>query len=557
MLKGAYFLLLAVAVGLLPAQHLKAAEGINGNLVDVTWLEKHLNTAEVLLLDASPTQIYSAKHIPGAIGIDIMAWYGVREVPTAEMEQLFQSWGVSPGKKIVIYDQGGTFLATRVFYSLYYFGFPAKDLLILDGGLAKWEEAGRPVTREATPAPKKGSFLVTKINEDVRVKLPEFLTASGDPANHVLVDALGPDWYFGQVAPFGRGGHIPNAVMLPSADFFNPDKTFKSPEEIKRMMAHLGIRPDQQIHSYCGGGVSASAPFFALKFVANYPKVKLYTESEMGWLSDERELPYWTYDSPFLMRDAKWLQVWGGPMMRMYGSARVSIIDVRSADAFTQGHVPFALNIPADVFRRHLTSPEKLADVLGPAGVDRSHEAVIVSGAGVTKDSALAFVMLEKLGQHKVSVLTDSMEQWTKLGYAVKTDATVVGPRKDVRDVSIPPTSYPRDPRKGVMIADARSSRGAYPKVFIASGKDVPADGKDGKVVHVPYTDLLNADGTPKPAKDIWAILSKAGVPRYAELICFSDDPGEAAVNYVVLKLMGFADINVLIASHADASAGG
>ena len=51
----------------------------------------------------------------------------------------------------------------------------------------------------------------------------------------------------------------------------------------------------------------------------------------------------------------------------------------------------------------------------------------------------------------------------------------------------------------------------------------------------------------PKDAKDIWAILTKAGVPRYAELVAFSDDPGEAAANYFVLKLMGYPDIKVLV----------
>jgi len=537
MLKVAkYCFLLAVAGCLLLAQPSRAAEGTTSNLVKVDWLEKNRNNADVLILDASPAQAYAAKHIPGALSVDLMAWYGLREMPVADMEHLYQSWGISPGKKIVMYDPGGSFLATRLFYSLYYFGFPAKDLLILDGGLFKWEQAGLPTTKDVTPVPKKGSFTIKAVNEDVRVRLPEFLTASGDPGKNVLVDALGPDWHFGQVAPFDRGGHIPNSVSMPSTDFYNPDRTFKSPEEIKSMLAYLGIRPDQQIYSYCGGGVAASAPFFALKFLVNYPNVKLYTESELGWLSDERELPYWTYDAPFLMRDTRWLQFWGGPIIRMYGGAGVSIVDVRPADAFNQGHVPLALNIPADVFKSNRTNLEKLAGLLGQAGVDASHEAVVLSGAGLTKDSALAFVMLEKLGQKKVSVFTDSMDKWAQLGFAVKKDATVVSP-----------ATYPGHFRKDVMIADPKSPPGSYPKVFIASGKDLPAKAQDGKVVHVPYTDLLNADGTPKAAKDVWNILAKAGVPRYAELVCVSDDPGEAAANYFVLKLMGFPDIKVLV----------
>ena len=53
---------------------------------------------------------------------------------------------------------------------------------------------------------------------------------------------------------------------------------------------------------------------------------------------------------------------------------------------------------------------------------------------------------------------------------------------------------------------------GPYPKIFVASGASVPANAPGDKVVHVPYTQLLKADGTPKEAKDIWVILEKAGV---------------------------------------------
>ncbi|MCX6574861.1 MAG: rhodanese-like domain-containing protein [Candidatus Aminicenantes bacterium] len=499
-----YCFLLAVAGCLLLAQPLMAAEGIKGNLVNVNWLEKNLKNADVLILDASPTQIYTTKHIPGAVSVDIYTWYGLQEMPVADMEKLCQSWGISSGKKIVMYDPGGTMLATRLFFSLYYYGFPARDLLILDGGLFRWEEQGLPVTKDITPAPKQGSFKIKKLYEDVKVNLPEFLTASGDSVNNVLLEALGVDWHFGEVLAFPRAGHIPNGILLPSADFYNPDKTFKSAEDIRRMLTYLGVRPEQQIYTYCGGGVAASVPFFALKFLVNYPKVKLYKESELGWLSDERELPYWTYDAPFLMRETYWLQFWGGQRIRTFGGGHVSIVDVRPAGAFDQGHVPFALNLPADV-------------------------------------------MLEKLGQKKVSVFMDSMEKWAKLGFALTKDATVVGPKKVLQDLSVPPTTYPGNFRKDVIIADPKSTRGYYPKVFIASGKDVPAKAQNGKVVHVPYTDLLNADGMPKAAKDIWNILAKAGVPRYAELVCFSDDPGEAAANYFILKLMGYPDIKVLV----------
>ena len=136
-----YCLLFLIASCVLLARPLMAAEGIKGNLASVSWLEQNLTSADVLILDASPAQMYKAQHIPGAVSVDVFS-YGAQEVPVSDMEQRFQSWGISRGKKILIYDQGGSFSATKLFYDLYYYGFPARDLLVLDGGMSKWRAAG-------------------------------------------------------------------------------------------------------------------------------------------------------------------------------------------------------------------------------------------------------------------------------------------------------------------------------------------------------------------------------------------------------------------------------
>jgi thiosulfate/3-mercaptopyruvate sulfurtransferase len=540
-----YCFLLAIAGCLLLAQPSMAAEGINGNLVSVDWLEKNLKNADMLLIDASSGQAFAAKHIPGAVNADVFSWGG-RESTVPEMEGRIQSWGVSKGKKIVIYDQGGTYMATSLFFDLYYQGVPEADLFVLDGGISKWQAMGGAVTKDPTPAPAKGSFRIAKLKDDVRVRLPEFLVASGDPAHNALVEALEPSYHYGATKFFDRAGHVPNAISLPGADFYNPDKTFKSAAEIRKMLDYLGVKPEQQILSHCGGGIAASVPFFSMKFMLNYPDVKLYKESQLEWMRDDRGLPYWTYDAPFQLRDKQWLNGWGGQMMRMFGVAKLNVVDVRPAESYKLGHVPYALNIPADVFRSHLANPAKLAEILGASGVDPAYETVIVSEGGLNANSALAYLMLEKLGQKKISVLVDSVDDWGLGGFTLTKEATVVGPRKSPQDLSIPPTSYPANFRNDVIIADPKSTQGLYPKVFIASGKALPAKAQYGKVVHIPYTDLLNADGTPKAAKDIWNILTKAGIPRYAELVVFSDDPGEAAANYFILKLMGYPEVRVL-----------
>ena len=378
------------------------------------------------------------------------------------------------------------------------------------------------------------------------MRLPEFLVASGDPAHNALVEALEPAQHFGGAKFFDRAGHIPNAVMAPAADFYNADKTFKSPEEIRRMLAYLGVTPDRQVYAHCGGGIAASVPFFAAKFMLDYPKVKLYKESQLEWLRDDRGLPFWTYDAPYQLRDKAWLNGWGSRMLRMFGVSKLSVVDVRPEAAFRQAHVPFAINVPADVFRRHLAAPAKLAEALGAAGVDAAQEAVIVSQGGLNPDSALAFLMLEELGQKRVSVLSDSVDDWGFAGFPLDKEANAAEPGKAAKNPFAAPRAYPVDLRPGIVTRDPRGIQGPYPTIYIASGKSLPARVPEGKVIHVPYTELLNANGTPKAAMEIWNTLVKAGVPRYAGIVTFSDDPGEAAANYFILKLMGYPDVKVL-----------
>jgi len=248
-----------------------------------------------------------------------------------------------------------------------------------------------------------------------------------------------------------------------------------------------------------------------------------------------------------MKRDAPWLNSWNARMLRMYGVAQLSVIDVRPEDEYRQGHVPYALNIPADVFRANFNDPKKLAELLGPAGVDPGHEAVIVSAGGINEGSALAYLALERLGQKKVSLMMESVDDFGLRGFQLAREPTIVGAPKSPQDLAVRPASYKTTVRSGITVASANETQGVYPKVFLASGRNIPARSPGPKVVHVPYTELLNANGTPKPAAEIWNILAKAGVPRYAEIIVYADEPGAAAVNYYVMKLMGFPDVKVLL----------
>lgn len=517
-----------------------AATAAQARLVDTEWLASRLGKEDVVVIDASPGKLHASGHIAGAHNFDLFA-FGAEEPSPQELERRFQGFGISPGKQVVIYDQGGTFWATNLWSDLHYAGFPADALFVLDGGLAKWKAEGRAITQEATPKPAPGTFRVTGLRGESRASLTEFFHASGDPARHALVEANDAPQHFGSGKFFDRAGHIPNALLAPAGDFFNADKTFKSPAEIRRLLSFIGATPDKTLHAHCGGGIAATVPFFAAKVLAGYPRVKLYKGSQLEWLRDERNLPFWTYGRPNLVRDKLWVAGWTSPMMRMYGVSRVSVIDVRAEEAWRQVRLPFSSHVPAAVFRRHFDEPAKLAEALGAAGVNPAFEAVVVGPGGLTPDVALAHLALERLGQQKVSIIAESPDDWGLAGLPTESDAKA---KPGVPGVK--PLAYAADPRDGVLAHDAKAGQGAYPRVYLATGEAAPSRTLEGKVVHVPYRQLLDASGRPRPAGEIWTVLSKAGLPRYAEIVAIADDVGEAAVGYFVLKLMGYPDVKVL-----------
>ena len=527
--------LLLVWVGCLAAPAAGAAAP-SGRLVDAAWLQQQLGQPGLVVLDASPTPLHRKGHIPGAISADLYA-VGPREVSLPRMQQRLQGWGLSPGQRIVIHDQGGSWFATRLFWDLLHQGVPAESLFILDGGFSRWQAAGGAVTTEPTPAPPPGQLRVTARLEDIRVRLPEFLAASADLQRHALVDALEPDYYYGGASFFDRGGHIPGAKLMPSSDFFNADKTFKSPDEIRRMASHQGLSPDQLIHTHCGGGGAATVPFFALKFLLGWPRVTLFLESQMGWLQDERQLPFWTYAQPQLLRDTAWLKGWSNPMLRGFGMSAVTVVDLRPAADFQAAHLPQAVHVPMSLLREHLHQPSQLAAPLRQRGLDPLHEAVLVSDGGLNRQSALALWLLQQAGQRRVSLYLGHVDRWAEQGLELARGAA-----------SPPPVAAPGSGIR-VPIAGAGAGGGHFPTVYIASGEAPlargPAGRPEGRVLHVPHTRLVQADGQPRPAAEIWAQLDKAGVPRLARLVLMADDPADAAVNWVVLRLMGFADVTL------------
>ena len=236
---------------------------------------------------------YDAGHVPGAVFLDLQGAAsdpdtGLRFMaPSAErFAAAMGRLGIGNESRVVLYSGGSIMWATRVWWMLRGFGFDGAA--VLDGGFAKWQAEGRPLSTEPgryPPArfearPRPGFF----------VDRDHVLARLGD-AGSTMVNALAPEFFLGAgPSRYGRPGRIPGSVSVPAASLLDPtDGTFVSLDEARRAHEAAGVTPDKHVVAYCGGGISATVGLFLLHQLG-YPDLTLY-DASMGEWAREPDLP--------------------------------------------------------------------------------------------------------------------------------------------------------------------------------------------------------------------------------------------------------------------------
>jgi thiosulfate/3-mercaptopyruvate sulfurtransferase len=145
---------------------------------------------------------------------------------------------------------------------------------------------GRPVTQDALEVVKK-KFIATARPEMVVTR--KWVKKNMYEKNTLLVDARSPDEFTGKdlLPGIKRGGHIPGAVNLDWVNLSGKLNTFKSADDIKAILAKVGITPDTRVISYCQQGIGrATFLGMAMKLVG-YDNVLEYTGSWQDWSADQ------------------------------------------------------------------------------------------------------------------------------------------------------------------------------------------------------------------------------------------------------------------------------
>lgn len=264
-------------------------DALTPHLADEDWVV--IDCRFDLAAPARGEELYLEAHIPGAryahldrdLSGEKTGANGRHPLPTpGEMRDRFGGFGIAPGRQVVVYDAETGMHASRLWWMLRFMGHDA--VALLDGGFARWTREGRAV-RGGKEQWRPATF-VGAPREAWRVSADEVARHLHDPS-HVLVDARSEERFRGENETLDKkAGHIPGA----RSGFFQhnlaPDKTFKSPEDLRAQWQRvLGDATPEQVTMYCGSGVTACHNLLALEH-AGLGGARLFPGSWSEWSAD-------------------------------------------------------------------------------------------------------------------------------------------------------------------------------------------------------------------------------------------------------------------------------
>ncbi len=214
-------------------------------------LKKKLGSKELVILDASHPRGYAKGHIPGAIGIgfkglsDTKGKPGDKEwgtiLPKDRLTKKLESLGIDDTKLVVAYSNifKGPGAGGRVVWQMKMAGFD--NVRLLYGGLELWKRSGYEVSKDpAAPVPVTG--LTLKDYDESHRANQAYIHDRMDLVK--LVDVRSLKEFTGRDTSRGesRGGHIKGSQWLEWTALLNKDASVKSPDQIKELMAGVGIK---------------------------------------------------------------------------------------------------------------------------------------------------------------------------------------------------------------------------------------------------------------------------------------------------------------------------
>ncbi len=217
------------------------------------------------------------------------------------------------------------------------------------------------------------------------------------------------------------------------------------------------------------------------------------------------------------------------------------ILDVRSPDLYQEGHIPFALSLPAaavlDATSRiegARRSDAELAQMFSSLGIGRESRVVLYDDKG-GHEAARVLWILRYLGHQSVSLVDGGFPKWQEDGRYVTQQTRLVTQEYFPLDL-VPRRLATADwildhlGDSNVVILDVRP-----PERYAES--HIPG------AINIPWRKNLDADETWKNPEELRELYESAGVTKDKDIVVYCQGGNHNAHTYVTLKALGYPQV--------------
>lgn len=252
-------------------------------LVSVNELMGFIDYPDVVIVDMRE-EGYEEGHIPNSVNLqgaaslhDDQHEIDAYLVGSERFAEIMSEKGISNDSRVIIYDEGNSLQAARLFYALDVYGHDNKQ--ILNGGIAAWQNAGLELSTEATEV-ATADFQVNDRSDQTMCDI-SYIQERLNDEDFVVFDARTEEEFTGEEERTRFSGHIPGAVHLEWSNAIREDDEvpyFKSANELEQMLTEKGITPDKEVVPHCHTNVRGSHAYFTLRLMG-YDSVRAYEGS--------------------------------------------------------------------------------------------------------------------------------------------------------------------------------------------------------------------------------------------------------------------------------------
>ncbi len=245
-------------------------------VVTPSWLEDHLDDADLQVLDARGAAAHGTEHVPGALVVNVSALRATVDgvsgqvAPAADVQAELRAAGLRHDARVVVYGDRTDTTPARLFWTLEYYGH--ERVHFLDGGLDRWKAEGR-ATESGASAAAASDYTIDGPVDTKRVDAA-WIEARLDDPQVVLFDA--------RSASEHAAGHIPGAL---SRDWTGNVDASGSLLPLDTLRPLHDAAADATVVSYCQTGSRASVTYLVLRWLG-FEDVRLYDGSWAEWGAD-------------------------------------------------------------------------------------------------------------------------------------------------------------------------------------------------------------------------------------------------------------------------------